>query len=192
MSRRSFIDDMVSFSQKLPKSWFKTPCCQYLMLWKGSTTRWLAIASDSRNFTPPRSCPVMLTIIYNNLFKSDSACFTLKGEKGGYFVKWNCFFDFNVCVWWKFVCVLPVFGDLLERINNMRVKHKPEMAECVFVRFLPYVFVPAGRSCFWLPNLIGLIVHPVTQKMQVGRHHPALWIGQFDNFFFFFSLLEQF
>lgn len=34
--------------------------------------------------------------------------------------------------------------------------------------FLPYLFVPAGRSCFWLPKLIGVIVHPVNQKMQVG------------------------
>lgn len=25
---------------------------------------------------------------------------------------------------------------------------KPEMAVCFIVMFLPYVFVPAGRSCF--------------------------------------------
>lgn len=39
--------------------------------------------------------------------------------------------------------------------------------------FLPYVFVPAGRSCLWLPDFIGLCwtVHPVNQKIRVQDHH---------------------
>lgn len=45
-------------------------------------------------------------------------------------------------------CVHPVFRDLLERINNMRVKQSQRLAVCFIVMFLPYVFVPAGRSCF--------------------------------------------
>lgn len=44
--------------------------------------------------------------------------------------------------------------------------------------FLPYVFVPAGRSCFWLPNLIGLKLHPVNQPIPVGDHCVTL-VSQF-------------
>lgn len=89
----------------------------------------------------------MLTIIYSILFKSDSAWFALKRERGN-FVKSSLFLILCVCLMKVCVYVLPVIRDLLERINYMRVKHRPEMAVCVFVRFLPYVFVPAGRSCF--------------------------------------------
>lgn len=38
-----------------------------------------------------------------------------------------------------------VFRDLLERINEGQTK--PERAVCVVVMFLPYLLVPAGRSC---------------------------------------------
>lgn len=82
------------------------------------------------------------------------------------------------------VYVPSVFRDLLERINNKRVKQSQRLAVCFIVKFLPYVFVPAGRSCFWLPKLIGLIVHPVNQKMQIGDHQCVI-IGQFCDFFFF-------
>lgn len=46
------------------------------------------------------------------------------------------------------VYVPSVFRDLLERINNKRVKQSQRLAVCFIVKFLPYVFVPAGRSCF--------------------------------------------
>lgn len=87
------------------------------------------------------------------------------------------------CVCVRECVFILFFRDLLERINNMRVKQKPEMAVCFIVMFLPYVFVPAGRSCFWLPNLIGLLVHPVNQKMQVGDHQ-CVTIGQLRDLFF--------
>lgn len=88
-------------------------------------------------------------------------------------------------VWsYERVYVHSVFRDLLERINNKRVKQSQRLAVCFIVKFLPYVFVPAGRSCFWLPKLTGLIVQPVNQKMQIGDHQCVI-IGQFCDFFTF-------
>lgn len=86
------------------------------------------------------------------------------------------------------VYVPSVFRDLLERINNKRVKQSQRLAVCFIVKFLPYVFVPAGRSCFWLPKLIGLIVQPVNQKMQIGDHQCVI-IGQFCDFSFLVRFL---
>lgn len=100
----------------------------------------------------------------------------------------SCLF---LCCSWVCLCervyVHSVFRDLLERINNKRVKQSQRLAVCFIVMFLPYVFVPAGRSCFWLPKLIGLIVHPVNQKMQsrrpvsVSYNRSVLWFFFFDE-----------
>lgn len=69
----------------------------------------------------------------------------------------------KVCVC-KSICT---FRDLLERINNMRVE--PDRAAGFIVTFLPCVLVPAGRSCFGLPNFTGL-KSSSCQSKDAGQH----------------------
>lgn len=63
----------------------------------------------------------------------------------------------------------------------MRVE--PDRAVGFIVTFLPCVLVPAGRSCFWLPNFIGLKVGLVNQWMRdcvyIGVRNWRLWFAWF-------------
>lgn len=108
----------------------------WILLYEGSTTRWLQIASKNNNNKTSLSEVVSYdnsNIIY---IKGDSACFFLKEERIKIFfdfisrlmLSFLCCFQMCDCVG---ECVHTVFRDLLERINN-EGQTKPETAVCFF------------------------------------------------------------
>lgn len=53
----------------------------------------------------------------------------------------------DVCVCER-ECDHSVFQRSTGKNNSYEGQTKPDMAVCFVLMFIPYVFVPAGRSCF--------------------------------------------